>query len=167
MSVWWTYWFRSNIFLWVSTNISIGRRFWSNGPMDWLPSLLIMLIILQSGSERANFRDFKDFDDFEAVFHQIFTGSSYLCFTKSGALTVIFAHALNALKRLDSRFLRGASWLLFCIMHALLLPVLVTLQIYFDLMLPIVCDGLVYHVYCGLPLLYSQNKLHRLYRVQE
>jgi hypothetical protein len=86
-------------------------------------SLLIMLIILQSqGLKEANFCDFKDFQDFEAVFHQIFTGSRYLGFTKSGSLAVIFTHALNVLKRLDSRLLlRGASRPLFCIMHALLL----------------------------------------------
>jgi succinate dehydrogenase/fumarate reductase cytochrome b subunit len=71
-----------------------------------------MLIILNYlGLKERNFRDFKDF---EAVFHQIFTESRYLGFTKSGALTVIFVHALNALRHLDSRFLLG----LFC--HALL-----------------------------------------------
>jgi hypothetical protein len=50
----------------------------------------------------VNFRDFKDFDDFEAVFHKICTELRYLGFTKSGALNVIFVHALNALKHLDS-----------------------------------------------------------------
>jgi succinate dehydrogenase/fumarate reductase cytochrome b subunit len=73
------------------------------------------------GLKGANFRDFKDFDDFEAVFHQIFMGSRCLGFTRSGALTVFFAHALNALRHLDSRFLQGASWPLFYIMHTLLL----------------------------------------------
>jgi hypothetical protein len=93
--MWWTYCFRSNsVFLWISTKISIGRRFWSNNPMDWLPSLLIMLII-QFRSETMNFRDFKDFDDFVAVFHQIFTGSRYLSFTKSGALTVILTSHMH------------------------------------------------------------------------
>jgi hypothetical protein len=82
-------------------------------PNGLTSNLLIMLIILLSKSEKkANFHDLKDFDDFEARFHQIFTESRYLGFTKSGALTVVFAHALNALIPASR---------LFCIMHVLLL----------------------------------------------
>jgi hypothetical protein len=94
-------------------------------PNGLASSLLIMLIIpcrySNLGLKEASFRDFKDFVDFEAVFHKIFMGLRYLVFTKSGAPTVIFVHALNTLKHLDSRFLLGASRPLFCIMHALLL----------------------------------------------
>jgi hypothetical protein len=105
--MWWTYWFhRNSIFLRISTKISIGRRFWSNGPMDWLQICWLCWSYSNLGLKEANF---PDFDDFEVVFHQILTGSRYLGFTKSGARTVIFAHALNALKRLDSRFLLASS----------------------------------------------------------
>jgi hypothetical protein len=95
------------------------RRFWSNGPMDWLPSLLVMLIILKSRSERKEFSwlHFKDFNDFEAVFHKIFTESRYLSFTRSGAEAIIFAHALNALKHLDSRLLIVWNSLIYYVMN--------------------------------------------------
>jgi hypothetical protein len=58
-----------------------------NGPIDWQICWL-WWSYSNLGLKEENFRDFKDFDDFEAVFHQIFTESRYLGFTKSGALTV-------------------------------------------------------------------------------
>jgi hypothetical protein len=77
--------------------------------MHWLQVCWWCWSYSNLGLKERNFHDFKDFDDFEAVFHQIFAESRYLGFTKSGALTIIFAHALNALKHLDSRFLLAGS----------------------------------------------------------
>jgi hypothetical protein len=95
--VWWTYWFLKNsIFV---EDLYQDFNVWTvliKRPNGLISNLLIMLSFSNLGLKEANFRDFKDFEDFEAVFHQIFTGSRYLGFTKSGALTVIFAHALNA-----------------------------------------------------------------------
>jgi hypothetical protein len=61
--MWWPYWFhRNSIFLWISTKISIGRRFWSNGPMDWLQICWLCWSYSSLGLNEENFRDFKDFD---------------------------------------------------------------------------------------------------------
>jgi hypothetical protein len=70
-----TPWFhRNSIFLWISTKISIGRRFWSNGQMDWLQVLLIMLIILKSRSERKEFSWLQRFRWFWSSFSSNFYG---------------------------------------------------------------------------------------------
>jgi hypothetical protein len=111
------YWFhRNSIFLWISTNISIGRRFWSNGPMDWLQICWLCWSYSNLGLKETNFRDFKDFDDFEAVFHQIFTKSRYLGFTKSPN-----RYLRACIECVETPGFQIPTGRLFCIMHALLL----------------------------------------------
>jgi hypothetical protein len=103
--------------------------------MDWLQICWLCWSYSNLGLKEANFCDLKDFDDFEAPFQKMFTDLRYIGFTKSGAPTVIFTHALNALKHLDSRFLLDRTCVpnlhiimrrkflrgLFCITHTLLL----------------------------------------------
>jgi hypothetical protein len=121
--------------------------------------LLIMLILLQSRSERNEFSWLQRFRWFWSTFSKKITDSRYLGFIKSGALTVVFTHALNVLKHLDSRFLLDRTRVpnlhiimsrrfllgLFCIMHALLLSANWFLSNVCGMLL-IVWNSLIYYV---------------------